>query len=452
MRLKPIYIQILIVTVILLVAANQLIWISNMYRLYKRELIDLSNQTIEKVVLMELHERSETMGGYSVYSSNFSNPNDTSRYFTKNVKTADSTYVFTIDKHDPNTMNKIIQFVFQEFFPVNLDKLNSLFKQELSSRYPIQKTFFNYLNLQTGEIINTNRPELFSSNYVATDTIPLDIISSIGVIGYIEVPELVILRKMSYQLILSVMLILIGIGGLVYLGKSFIIQWRLEKLRQLSVNAMTHEFKRPISGAMAMVSLIPMYIERNDFQKVTKYAENTLTELNKLTAYTKRIQQISNNEKGQIRLDIVRVELIPLVNSLIEKYNFEEEGKIVRFSTEIKTNRSEIQVDLLHFTNVLDNLIENAIKYSGKTVNIILTVSDESEKLKFEVKDDGMGIDSYDQKHVFNRFYRSSRKEMANKVGFGLGLTYVKSIIEEHGGTVSVESKLHQGSTFTVLI
>jgi signal transduction histidine kinase len=434
--------------VIILVAANQIVWISNMYTLHKRELIDLANQSTEKVIFMELNERSELMGGYSVYSSNLSNPNDRSRYFTKKVRTADSTYVFTIDKHDPNTMNKIIQFVLQKDRPINLDKLNTLFNIELSSQYPVQNTYFDYLNLQTGQLINTNRPEHFSSNFVTTDTIPLDIISSIGIVGYIEVPDWVILRKMSYQLALSILLILIGVGGMVYLGKSFVVQWRLEKHRQASINAMTHEFKRPISGAMAMVAVIPFYLEKNDLTKVSDYASNTLVELNKLTAYTERIQQISNNIKGSVALNKEQIDIRPFFESVLQRYAQDNEEKKVVINLVITTVKSFITADLLHFSNVIDNLVENAIKYSDNEVQINIAVTDLQNELQIVVEDNGMGISAYDLKFIFDRFYRSNRKEMKNKAGFGLGLTYVKSIVEDHGGTIIAESKLNEGSKF----
>jgi len=450
MKLKPIYIQTLIIVVVILLATNQAVWIANMYNLHKHELIDLANTSTEKAIYMEFAERSEIMGGYKVYTTNISNPNDTSRFFTKEVRTEDSTYVFTIDKYDPNTMNKIIQFVLQKDRPINLDKLNSLFFQKLSSRYPIQNTYFDYLNLQTGQLINTSRPEHFSSNFVTTDTIPLDIISSIGIVGYIEVPDWVILRKMSYQLALSVLLILIGAGGMVYLGRSFVVQWRLEKHRQASINAMTHEFKRPISGAMAMVAVIPFYLEKNDLTKVSDYASNTLVELNKLTAYTERIQQISNNKKRSVALNKEQIEIRPFFESVLQRYAQDNDEKRVVINLVINTEKTFIMVDLLHFSNVIDNLVENAIKYSDNEVSINISVTDLQNELQIVVEDNGMGISAYDLKFIFDRFYRSNRKEMKNKVGFGLGLTYVKSIVEEHGGTITAESKLNEGSKFTL--
>jgi hypothetical protein len=320
MKLKPFYVQLLITLVIAFIAANQALWVFNMYHLHKREYWELANQAAHKAVLMEISERTEIMGGYRVFNTNISDPNDTTRFITKKVRTEDSTYVFKIDKQDPYINQKIVQFAIKDELPVNINVLDSLFKKELSDKYKIEHTYFEYVDLQTKSIINSNKPGDFLLNYLATDTIPLDIINSIGVIGYVEAPDVAILRKMMYQLSLSVLLILIGVGGMVYLGRSFVVQWRTEKLRQQSVNAMTHEFKRPISGAVAMVATIPFYLEKHMFDKVNEYAGKTMNELNKLTAYTQRIQQISNNEKGNFSINRTTLQLTDFFTSIIGKY------------------------------------------------------------------------------------------------------------------------------------
>ena len=453
MQSKHLYIQLLIVLVSALITVNQAVWITNMYNLHKKELKDAASQATQKAVLMEVSERTEAIGGYSVFSNNLSSPNDTSRYFTKEVKTEDTTYMFTIDKNDPYINQKIVQFVLKDVLPVNLEKLNTFFQKELLERYAIKNTYFDYLDLKENKTIKSNKPANASSNYLQTDTIKLDIISSIGVVGYIEVPGVVLLNKMGYQLALSALLILIGLGCMIYLGRSFVMQWKLERLRQESVNSMTHEFKRPISSAVAMVSLIPFYVEKNDMSKVATYANNTITELNKLTAYTERIQQISNNEKANIQLSKVGIEIEPLLQSIKERYSDTENSlKKVNIQTEVHTKNKFLFVDVLHFSNVLDNLVENAIKYSNSEVNINIDVTDTSEGVKISVKDDGLGISAFDLKYIFDRFYRSNRKELKRKTGFGLGLTYVKSMVEAHGGSISVTSKMNEGSEFAILL
>lgn len=188
-----------------------------------------------------------------------------------------------------------------------------------------------------------------------------------------------------------------------------------------------------------------------DFPSYTKNVEN---ELNKLTHYTKRIQQISNNEKENVNLDITNVEIIPFFESLVQRYSsIDMIGQKVIVNLEINTIKNEMYVDLLHFSNVMDNLIENAIKYTVKpTIIVDVRVSDTSDGLEISVKDNGIGMSSTDKKHVFEKYYRVKREETKRKVGFGLGLTYVKSIVDAHGGNIIVNSKLNEGSEFILML
>ena len=453
MKNKHFVILFVIALLMIMLIGIQLIWVLNMYQLHKQELKDYASQTAEVAVLREIAERTEEIGGYSVYSSNLNSLGDTARFLKKKVTTEDSTYTFTIDKNDVHTMDKIIQFVLKSFKPVNLNTLDSLFCSELSQRYKIGETYFDYIDLEKGgTLIQSNKPkDVRMADYLATDTIPLDIIKTVGVIGYVQTPDDVILRQMAFQLLLSAGLILLCMGGLFYVGKSFAIQWKTEKLRQSSVNAMTHEFKRPISGAVAMVSIIPFYVDKNNLTKVKEFAGKTMIELNKLTAYTKRIQQISNNEKGNVTPDKVWVEIIPFITSVIEKYQ-SDESKELTIVTNISTVKKSMEVDVLHFSNVLDNLVENAIKYSGASVAITLEVYDVDGGLGISVADNGAGIPSGEIKYIFDKFYRGRSTLAQSKAGFGLGLTYVKSIVESHGGTIAVESEQHKGSRFIIFL
>ena len=121
---------------------------------------------------------------------------------------------------------------------------------------------------------------------------------------------------MGYQLFLSVLLILITFVSLVYISRSFVLQWKTEEMRQESINAMTHEFKRPISGAVALASIIPHYLDKNETNKVIDFTKKIENELNKLSQYTLRIQQISNNNKQNVILEKNPIEIIPFFESL----------------------------------------------------------------------------------------------------------------------------------------
>jgi len=451
---KYIVVNGLITIVVLVIVVNQTVWLNNMYNLFEREFKMNADESLQNAVYMEMAERGETMGGFTVFGSNIAPPNDSSRFFVKEVVTADSTYTFTLDKNDPNTAHKISQFVLKQHLPIKLDRLSVIFKESIHERYAVQEAWFDYLDLVNDTVISTDRPEnILLDAYILTDTIPLDIISSIGVVGYIENPRTVILDNMRQQLILSVVLIGIGIVALFYISRSFVFQWKVEKMRQDSVNTMTHEFKRPISSAVAMASVIPFYLEKKETGRVLEYIGNIEISLNKLTYYTKRIQQISNNEKGRVMLDKTAVEITPFFESLRQRYlSLKEYEKEIIMELHLATSKKTMNVDLLHFSNVMDNLVENAIKYTVESVAMVdINVSDTvDDGLKISVKDNGIGISSTDKRYIFDKFYRVKRKETKNKIGFGLGLTYVKSIIDAHGGDITVNSELNKGSEFII--
>jgi signal transduction histidine kinase len=453
---KYIVINGLITVVLLGIIANQTVWLVNVYSLFEREFKANANATLQNATYMELTERGEILGGVSFYSRNSNSSSDTSRFLTKKIVTEDSTYIFTIDKNDPNFMHKISQFMLKQYFPVNLNRLSAIFKENIPERYAVSEAYFDYFDLENDTLINTNRPENMRLGlYVLTDTIPLDIIHSIGVMGYIGTPHMAILDNMKRQLLLSVLLIAIGVISLFYISRSFIFQWKTEKMRQDSVNAMTHEFKRPVSTAVALASIIPFYLEKKETDRVLEYVGNIEIALNKLTYYIKRIQQISNNEKGNVALDKTAVEIIPFFESLQQRYTLsgDEHEQKISVKLQFDTSKRVMAVDLLHFSNVMDNLVENAIKYTVRPSAIIdITVADMADGLKISVKDNGIGISPADKKHIFDKFYRIKREETKNKIGLGLGLTYVKSIVEAHGGDITVNSILNEGSEFIILL
>ena len=197
-------------------------------------------------------------------------------------------------------------------------------------------------------------------------------------------------------------------------------------------------------------------MERNDVKKVLTYAENIENELTKLNHYTNTIKLISNSDKSKINISKTDVEILSFFDSLkqrFEIYENEEQKVEVELNISLNTHKEIMHVDLLHFSNVIDNLIENAIKYNTNPTAIVdIIISDFDDALKIVVEDNGIGISEAHQKLIFDRYYRVKRNKSKNNIGFGLGLTYVKSIIESHGGNIMVDSKLGKGSKFIIIV
>lgn len=445
----------LVAIVLIAIIVNQALWLISMHNLYQNQFKDCINQSAHSAVWAELSERREETGGFQTITLTKSSYKDSQRYINKEVTAEDSIYNITIDRQDVHSTEKIIQMVYKSFLPINLNKLDSIFNVLVSEQFSLKDSYFDYIDLNSGEIIESNnKVGNLVDGYHKTDTITLDISNSIAVIGYANISNDVILVMMFWQIIISALLILIALIGLLYISKSFVWQWKTESMRQDSIYAMTHEFKRPISAAMVLAQLIPFYIEHDDNETAIEYAANIDNELTKLTQYINTIKQISNSDNSNIILDKKDVDINLLCKSIIKR--FEEKSTdnlLINFKVEVLTKKNIINIDVIHFSNVIENLIENAIKYNiNDTVVIDIIVNDHEDKHKVSVKDNGIGLSAKSQKLIFHRYYRDKRSEVKNRLGFGLGLTYTKSIVEAHGGTITVESELNKGSKFIIII
>lgn len=460
MKLKHYTINIILSFVLIAMVTNQALWVRNMYNSYEKEIILEINKTLEKAVYMEVSERTENMGGFSSYSLS-TEDGDTSRYIQKEIQTPDTTFVVNIDRQDPNAYLRILQYIYKvtNYSLIDVKRINAIFRDEmLKGKYPVQSTSIEYYDLPMEELLETTEPDSGFSSYISSDMITIDILDSMGVKAYVDSPLLTILGRMIFQLAVSIALIIIAIIGLFFLGRTIYMQWKQEKMRQTAINSMTHEFKRPISTSVSMISLISFYLDNNNPEKAVQYADDTIQELNKLTAYTERIQQISNNDKSTVYLDKSDLDINPWFDTVCKKYystgdkDSSTPGKKVDIQLNLKTVHAQLYAEKLHFANVMDNLIENAIKYSENDVLVKITMTDVNGFVRISVKDNGMGISKSDKKYIFEKYYRSHNHAAQRKTGFGLGLTYVKSIVEAHNGKIEVESEIGKGTEFIILL
>lgn len=425
-----------------------------MYKAYNQNIYYSVEDGLEKAIFVEMSERLNTMGGPMIMRfAPKSNLKDTSEIVDRTLITEDTTLVIKINKNEPDVDKKILQYAFIKISPININNLNNYFKSILKSKdIFFNDTYIEYYDLKTNKLLDQNKPTKgFRLSVLSTDTVPLDILKSVGVKAYVATSPRPILKKMAFQIGLSLVLIFIAAYCFIFLLRTIFRQRKIDKMRQDFVNSMVHEFKRPITTASTMMELLPVFLESNDRNKVDEYLAGSLTEFKKLTAYTDRIQRISNNEKDRIQLDRVEVKLMPFLDRLKTKYLVNNHKK-VNIEVKVDTSRDTIFVDDLHFSNVMDNLFENAIKYSGEEVSIIVSVKDNLGKLEIAVTDDGFGISDFDKKFIFDKFYRVELKGNKKTTGFGLGLTYVRTIVEAHGGQICVKNAPVKGSTFLITL
>lgn len=449
MRFALKHVKLLTSIILSIIIINQGGWIYNMYMSFQHELLISINKSLETAIKAELNNRHKELGGTTAFSS-LTKGNDTIRFLKKTGHSLDKTFQIPLERFDPQSTDKLIQFLIKDDLPIQVYNLDSIFKSTLTcERFPKLNTYIEYIDLQTNLLLNSSRNSPVTGSYLSSDIVPIDIFNTLGIKAYVKNPVLSILRLMIFQLILSLILIVASIIFLFLVVKTIFWQKKEEKMRQDSIRAMTHEFKRPISTAVAQAALIPYYHGKGEKGKIEKYTQSIIQELNKLRVYTERIQRLSNNVKEHISLNKENIALEPFFHSIIEKYSDIRE-KHVSIQLAMCSGQKHIHADFLHFSNIIENLIENAIKYSNEKVHIEIRVGNEDERIRIAIKDNGIGISSMEQNFIFNKYYRSKHKLVQKHVGLGLGLTYVKTLVDAHNGQIYVQSKLREGSEFTI--
>lgn len=222
---------------------------------------------------------------------------------------------------------------------------------------------------------------------------------------------------------------------------------RLDKMRNSFITTMIHELKRPISTLKMCVSGLDNKRMMEDKELKKDILLETRIALDNLSAYFSKLRDITFNDVEQIPLNIETFNLRKLTDIVI-KVIIVPSDKVVSLVNEIDAD-IEVSADKSHLHNILINLVENAIKYSKESVDIVCTASKTDNSIEISVKDNGIGISPIDQKHIFKRFYRG-KASVSDQPGIGLGLTYVKLLVDAHGGEITVDSTEGEGTRFTI--
>ena len=286
---------------------------------------------------------------------------------------------------------------------------------------------------------------------VMTVSFPYNIFERQQVVVKVAIETSSVIRRMANTLLIALLLSFVLIFCLAYQILTIRKQRHIEAIRQEFLHTMIHELKRPISTLKMCVSFMGnerMMQDRESKQKILSSSHN---ELDNLTSYFSKLRDITFGDSTKIPLGKSRFQLRGLIEECFSKQNVPSD-KEVRMEI-IAEDDLEIWADRMHLSNIVCNLLENAIKYSEKTVTIRIDyMMREDGQLQITVADNGIGIAKADLRYVFDKFYRGDTAKDKAIPGIGLGLSYVKLLVEAHGGRISLDSVEDEGSTFTILI
>jgi two-component system, OmpR family, phosphate regulon sensor histidine kinase PhoR len=262
-------------------------------------------------------------------------------------------------------------------------------------------------------------------------------------------------RKINSQVYISPWIYISTIVFLVLVFFAFslatiIRQKRLSEVITDFINNMTHELKTPISTISLSSEMIMRLDINNDLEKAKKYAGVIFKENKRLEQQVERVLNISTLDKEDPPLNKITINFHELILEVKETFDFNQIAKGGKIIIENNASVSSIQADPIHITNVVYNLLDNAVKYCVNTPLIVITTKNEKSYLIIEIVDNGIGIRKENLKMIFDKFYRVHTGNIHDIKGFGLGLFYVNLIINQHGGNIDVKSKVGEGTTFTI--
>ena len=338
---------------------------------------------------------------------------------------------------------------------VNPNQIDSLLKLELQNRGINIYFEFGVLDAGKQEFIFIDTTEVTEqallSSPLKASLFPNDILQNASVL-VVSFPtkDRFLLRKIWATLASSVFLLLVIIGCFTYAIYIILKQKKLSDLKNDFINNMTHEFKTPIATvALAAEVLSDNHVDLNRVGR-HKYVGVIKEEAQRLEHQVERVLQAATMDKEELEVVLTRQDIHPILHDVVERAKLPVSAAGGSISLTLKATHTNLLLDAYHIQNALGNLIDNAIKYTKKEPIIHIKTQSNNKRLLLSIADNGMGIHSEAQKHIFDKFYRVPTGNVHNVKGFGLGLSYVKYIVEAHNGHITVHSAPDEGTTFHI--
>ena len=260
----------------------------------------------------------------------------------------------------------------------------------------------------------------------------------------------VIFGELRMMIIGAIFFTLIIIAAFYVTVYALLRQKKLSEIKNDFINNMTHEFKTPLATiSLAVDALRNEKVIQN--REKSEYFSGIIKEENKrMNKQVETILQASLLDRQEQQLNLRPLHAHAVIQEAMENFHLQLEGKGGRAECQLNARNDLLEADEVHFTNLVTNLIDNAIKYSKDNLLIRVTTHNTPRSLIIRIEDNGIGMSKETQRRIFEKFYRAHTGNLHNVKGFGLGLSYVKTIVEAHQGKIKVDSVVGRGTTFTL--
>lgn len=367
---------------------------------------------------------------------------------TNSKYSQDSAYSRCIDKHSDS--NYCINH-FMQVHNLDISRLDSIMYDIFCQMKVNEDYVYGIIDKNNNRLIScsNSRYENELLNTYHTYAIPCIKMGEAKYLGiFFPYQNKYILNRMMLLLIMSSLFVIIVIVSFISSVLILVRQKKLSEMKTDFVNNMTHEFKTPIATISLASEMLTNPVIQDSKEKIAKYAIIIYDENNRLKAQVEQVLQISVLEKKDFKLMKKEFNIHEVIENAVENYQIVIEQKDGEVLMDLRAEPSHIFADPVHFYNIISNLIDNAIKYSEKAPVIRISTQSVSKGVMITVEDNGIGISPEYLKLVFKKLYRIPTGNIHDTKGFGLGLYYVKTMVEAHGGKIKLKSELKKGSTF----
>ena len=461
-------IAILIITSLIGVFAYQGYWLVGLYQSMKKDMDNCLMETLQLSDYNELMARCDSLRVHSQRHGQIEVASDL-KDTIKTTTTMDGKQgysLITVDEPTSSTIDKngsieLLTKYFQRgihsqldlFTEVNLSTYDSLFTHSLALRgivyLPHRIEMVNLRKDTTTVMTISNPPSYVPSKEAECFYYNYDLYNKMAYRLWVEPTHRVVLHQMQGILSTSFIIILILGISFWYLLRIILQQKTVEELKEDFTHNITHELKTPIAVAYAANDALLNFPtdtpeKRNDYHLIIQ------EQLKQLGGLVEQILSMSMDQRKNFRLNYETIELRPMLENIIIQQRLKAD-KPVSIHLQIEGNIT-IRADRTHLSNMISNLSNNAVKYSDEKAEICIKCQIHGKTCQISVIDKGIGIPLDKQPYLFNKFYRVPTGNRHDVKGYGLGLYYVKTMAELHGGSIHVESSPGKGSTFTLEI
>ena len=448
--------------------AFQWYWVSNYFEANKRELDWEINRVLARTSDRYLNESLDGFDYFSLISDSLqkipsSNPNSFNLFHKSHNHSLDSVfqsasnvlnymgtdYMQTVNDLLSNLLHKVNQPKI-----INFDRLLAIIDEELHS-IGIDNEYNLAISNLNNKVIYYKDPTSLEATVLFGYKSPI-ILSSISNPYFTHLhiyhKGKLLLQKTWIILLSSFLLIIIVLACFAYALHIIFDQKKVSEVKTDFINNMTHELKTPISTVSLALEALVNFDVRNNEERSLRYLDISRRELKRLSTMVEKVLNIAQYEKGEITLNKEEHHLNDLIENVTETISMQVQKKNGTLTCNLNAQPDMIFADKVHINNLLYNLIDNSNKYFVDKPEILIVTKSVDKGVSLEVSDKGIGISKEEISRVFDKFYRVPTGNIHNVKGYGLGLSYVKDIVDMHGGKLTITSEINKGTTFIIYL